>query len=1486
MIPRPIEPPVEGEQLAAVVPKPSLVVDAGWRRRLNLFAGRSLSDVALQLEQGWRAGHLSSAGQRVSYGVVSGLEIGLEERDGQLFLDLGTGLGITASGEDVVVPQALRVAVEDLWIYLPVSGVPAEPEAPVPPPRPPILDLPRPGLPAGPGGPPGGIGRSPRVLAPTLRDTDAESLPRATPAPSLPLRPPPLPPYALRGPLRSLREQGVPLPRVVIAVLEPTTAEVYGARDALDPCEQDPRDEAFADWQLIDGCRLVLYAWPWARLPGDSPTRRNEIAYTVFEMEERRAPGEVHPWERVGVAVGLLDLGRPAAGSQPAVPPFLDSHAVVRDGGRPRRRTVLLDGVGSVFLWQARIQQFAEQLAEVDWNTARPEEVFRQIRFFPPAGLLPKKTVDLEKYRTPIFPLYYDTEAVPVPLEQLEAVLDASAALEPFDTTAADHLRVLVPVPQALYEPRLLHEEEVGQEFEAAIGEFSSRRHDRLLRREDVRRKAEALVYALTAGPKHYPDPREDPARLETELASDPYPSPGARVHLAEHAEGLHQHHFRDATDLLAVGAGEALFAYLYLDPGDLPLQVMLQWNLAGSWEHRAYWGQNKIGWGQDGQASRKKQADKLPDAGKWVRLRVPAADVGLEKKELNGMAFTLFGGRALWGRAGKLVPDSETGEEKEVVWLEGSLPAGAVAHGAQDGWRWIPFDQDFQLEPKEDQFGTQPRLGRPRAVAALDRVREVLNGAPFTAEERALLDSRGLQGFIEELDTRIRQADDRVDFGFLRVQTDMYRLRQLMLGEGAATRLATTPALAQIIKSESALTVREKLLDYLGTVKGTGAETSVSPTPTSAPAGPGTRSAVVGGTGTFHRAAFGFGSMNVILESAVEGIAPRVQVADPTPPTATQAAIRESVVQPVFMKARPALLQEVLLGSPIVGEAYDFRTVTVAERLRSPLANEARSFSVATKYEIVTSIAKLPLNLANVEIPGLITVEGTEVKLKNGLPVRQTLTFDQAHGEGKPGFDLLILGEPSPQNGDEAAFFSAGVDILDSAIATLRNVEGRIQEYRNALQLCREALGEVTERAREADRRLKTIEDELAEARHDVAVARALLADEARRVEEVNRRRKLILRDDVHFLAYHRPRVAHGYLDAPARPLDPAYVESPVPACLAEQAEAPPELRAMVELLREAPIRWFRRAPELLRALDGVGVMLGTIRNAKIRAERSPAPGMLEQPQGAGRGLLSASLGRTFGAQQRVVAQHRLRTAKLDLSRIADLSWQRAQALAEQHLSLGDLIDASHGRTSVDRGAAGELDDVLRVATCLYARFSEVSPRIRLEWAEQLSEHDEGVNLRNLYSLPRWGEVEYLDRREMQSLADWLYGRVEPQQPEAVAMTGDLIRVCLLLASHAPVGQILAAAAPKQTTARVGETVELAVDLSRVRVGMPVLVYDRESRPVHAVVEDLAGGVAVSRIVQAAAGAVTIPQGARAQLGGMLPGPGASGLPGAFRLR
>ena len=138
-------------------------------------------------------------------------------------------------------------------------------------------------------------------------------------------------------------------------------------------------------------------------------------------------------------------------------------------------------------------------------------------------------------------------------------------------------------------------------------------------------------------------------------ISANPAPFSGTLAHQSSIIGGEHQHYFYNATATLTVNTGDKLIAYVYIDPSNLPSEVMLQWN-DGTWEHRAYWGANSIAWGVNGTNSRRFMGP-VPAAGQWLRLEVPASQVGLEGRTLNGMAFTLFGGRATWDHAGKSFP-------------------------------------------------------------------------------------------------------------------------------------------------------------------------------------------------------------------------------------------------------------------------------------------------------------------------------------------------------------------------------------------------------------------------------------------------------------------------------------------------------------------------------------------------------------------------------------------------------------------------------------------------------------------------------------------------------------------------------------------------------------------------------------------------------------------------------------------------------------
>ncbi|HAH99852.1 MAG TPA: hypothetical protein DCO70_10975 [Verrucomicrobiales bacterium] len=150
-------------------------------------------------------------------------------------------------------------------------------------------------------------------------------------------------------------------------------------------------------------------------------------------------------------------------------------------------------------------------------------------------------------------------------------------------------------------------------------------------------------------------------------------------------SEGRGQHLVQNSKLPLRVDSNMRLFTYVYLDPKNLPKQIMLQWNDGKSWEHRVYWGEEKIGWGKEGTVSRRKLGP-LPKAGEWVRLEVEANSVGLiAGAQITGWAFTQFDGTVYWDKSG-LVMKKKSALEKQLdivrsrlAKLEGEVPTTMV---------------------------------------------------------------------------------------------------------------------------------------------------------------------------------------------------------------------------------------------------------------------------------------------------------------------------------------------------------------------------------------------------------------------------------------------------------------------------------------------------------------------------------------------------------------------------------------------------------------------------------------------------------------------------------------------------------------------------------------------------------------------------------------------------------------------------------------
>ncbi len=151
-------------------------------------------------------------------------------------------------------------------------------------------------------------------------------------------------------------------------------------------------------------------------------------------------------------------------------------------------------------------------------------------------------------------------------------------------------------------------------------------------------------------------------------------------------AQGLKQVVLTEVTPGLRVGEGDTLFAHVWIDPKNPPKEIMLQWYTTG-WLHRAYWGENRIDWGKDRTAERRPKGS-LPEAGKWVKLEVPTALVGIAPGSvINGLAFTQFDGTVYWDSAGieTSAPQGDRRFETLADWSQASAADTSVPKAIRD---------------------------------------------------------------------------------------------------------------------------------------------------------------------------------------------------------------------------------------------------------------------------------------------------------------------------------------------------------------------------------------------------------------------------------------------------------------------------------------------------------------------------------------------------------------------------------------------------------------------------------------------------------------------------------------------------------------------------------------------------------------------------------------------------------------------------------
>jgi hypothetical protein len=1517
---KPLKAPLPDEHILQVEPSLQPFVNAGWRNRPHLYTGRALSAESLSLEQRERSGRLALRGQLVAPGVVAGLEVGLEsefdERDQKYthYFQIGPGLGLTASGEDVLLPRTTRVRVDQVPVFRLGEG----------------------------------------------QDTSSFDL------------------DVLASVKVTQTHQGL---RAAVLVLVPVVSKREDPPDPNDPAELDPERHSLEDQRLVDGCALVLFAWPW-NWPMPDPESldwRNRLAWMIFDDERQRPYQTCSPWEEVGVPLALIGFTPPIYVDAPATPLFADRTAVVRAGGAPRTRPPLLDVHGNPLLWQARTYQFSEHLASIPPQQLVDGTAIRSFALLPPVGVLPKHAVDFIEWTNRFFPASFILDAAPVPLEQLDAVALASASLAPLDTSEQERVRVLVPVPEAHYETRLLQSELLDPAFPKAITSGLERLAEWLRRRRNLRGKAVLLLNALE-GERSNRFPAQDPATIPGEY------------------EGT------VPLDPSQYGPEEAAYG---TQGNTVPVLEEALW-LNGTWAQP-----EQLGWDSGAVSTATSQKEGtfavltryyLSFYRSYLSLRRFSKDAPVTREVLT-YPWARLDFKAIW-----------SGDELVIVILAYdrylrdtslfSSPHVAFMRRTATGWWVSSAPVKLEILATDILHFTAVSWGPGRIdvyVATRTDIRKVswIDGAPRNMEVLNTTVSRTVnqlvalsprEGHIELLYLGRATGDTSSEYWLHHLscfhEGNTPELRQ---NDGnAALDVVELKGLkgyhlaACVSKSEPSLTRMDVLVLNNGTNRGIrhgwyDAGSWKLDMEMVSQANADALAVVSKGDGRIHAfwwddMTFTPGSLtyrlfdegrwqspelltrqflslstsrqsfSVVLDgtnpidvflASTNGLLHLKKVADSTRQTVRQRGLRgligniEGLHQEVldFVRTSTERIQEeiqherelmltssteasrlavsatagsTLVGSPLVVRTDDsyltrFHPRTSVARIRLSDAMETLEQATTTRREVtarfvelvkkIVRVKEIGLDLSDMKLLGVSKVtannEPRKVKLlsvvkPNGKTVetkvvdREDLTLrDLVDNPALLTDALLRLGE-EPENvrralaqarlkWTESDYFSTSIRHLENTLVLLRALELRMRTRMSSAGSYKATLDRIERFWFELDKRLRLVDGEVAEGRQDVTVARALLVEETARIDAINLRRRQVLEQHVPFLVFQRPRQRELTRDTPTRLLDPGLVKDILPEVLASTAAAPPELLAYVELVRDSPLKWFSLAPQLLRGLDRIELIHRTFARAQVRAvQRRPVP--LPVISGRTPSRHALGLSRLMSAREDFIARQRGAFVHFEPAVLQTRTWLELQQSAREQLSLGDLIDMAHGRSDVAQSAATELEHISKVATGLYQRFGEVLPTIRLEWAEQLSQYDAPVDLHDLSRLPQWELLEVTERREIQTLVDWLFQRVVRTESEAVSLVNDLVRICLLLASHAPVNELLSGHVSKPSVAKVGGTLELAIDPARVRIGMHVLIRSGE-QTVQAVVEDLSSSVVKARVMSASSTTVHLPE-------------------------
>jgi len=1121
--------------------------------------------------------------------------------------------------------------------------------------------------------------------------------------------------------------------------------------DTENQCQWDENQDPFDDEQIVDGCRLVFMPWPTGLLGPipqvSAPQFRNRLVYQIFDYEQAH-PDTLFPWEQVGVPLGLAYI---TEGTGQIM--FIDQQAVMRQGGAPLSTRSLLALNGTPFLWESRIHQFVGHLADIRQTTNELPPAHTLFETLPPVGVLPKQALNFDDLRSDFFPSQFIVEASPIPEEQLEVAMNASAGLMPFDLNMPEKIKLLVPVPQSVYQSDLLKTETPDPIFLATLRKLIGAIRQWIANRDWLRDMADRVIGGIDE--TQIPEFGEDTDAIPDEAVFPVFP---------DHDDTLTEF------GSTAVNAVSSLRTWIRENAPGVPASVL---------------------------------NDLIPTNDDPPGFR----------DEFKGLENFIAGLKENITKTQDLLNSGYIKSETEMYRLRRLLKGNI----------------------KASRMATSPAMasivGDQKSIPTLDDVEQYFNSAITTEEALDItpeqLAPEALSGSTEneKIDNAlaiIKKRESGQD-----ISTDELMTATRTLASVTASRYGdankTIAMLAEAQKTTGTIYSTQKDLYYA---------TAATP-----------------------KVVFKYKQPVLIPQKMAVRDKPMIErvYESPAMEVKSNAVNTKSAIFDLLAQVPLEIDEEVSVTDSktaiIARSQYDAYIKDLTESEQVILGNRSRLSEDFASIHVVplTDDEKKYLADQDPEIsPERIETYFSNLAANNKKNMRSVKDPLLSKNIREGIFD------PDPADGDEANYFSTGVTALEHGLNAMRLIEKRLKDYKKAVNQCGSVLLNLQTNARLWKDKLGEIDDKLVVLRHDALVTRSLYEEEKVRLTAVNEQRRTILDTYVTSLVFVRPRLVDPRLDVPSITLAAEYV-NPVPACLARDYEAVGELDDMLDVFREIPIAWLTEAKGLVRRINTVPGVAELMTQAAARTARIVAqvPTQTVSHKVYNTHAFGQAAWKIIAANQQVKQAAVKEKVVPDTVKLNTMTWLDLVRQAENKVSLADLIEKGRGFSKLARRAATVMENLEDVAVCLYHLVDGMEPVVKLQWANLISIYDKPVDLRHLETLPSFDKIDLVLRKDLQNMVDWLFSQVDTDIAQARQTMNDLVRVCILLAGHAPVSTIIKGYVNEPSAGKVGDVIDVAVNQGIVKIGMIATVMTQQSVVVQGVVADVGAGAARIKVTQ-----------------------------------